>query len=127
CGLLRPRSGGGLIARTPPPGPPPPRGRKLWVEATRPAFGASLLQAFVGQGEQRHAIELTALAGGHAGIDREPDDVTVRTSRIGMLLENRPQPIRLPDRDRPIGFRDDEAKLAVLDAGQRVDAARLRT
>src|SRR2546421_2537426 len=104
----------------------PAGGRKLWVEATRPAFGASLLQAFLGQGEQRNAIELAALAGGHAGIDREADDVTVRTGRIGMLLENRTQPVRLPDRDRPIGFRDDEAELAVLDAGQRVDAARLR-
>src|SRR5205814_1036156 len=70
---------------------------------------------------------LTALAGGHAGIDRKADDVTVRTGRIGMLFENRPKPIRLPDRDRPIGFRDDEAELAVLDAGQRVDTARLRT
>src|SRR2546429_512696 len=85
------------------------------------------LRALFGRGEQRNPIELTALAGGHAGIDRKADDVTVRTGRIGMLFENRPQPIRLPDRDRPIGFRDDEAELAVLDAGQRVDAARLRT
>src|SRR5438552_13555330 len=97
------------------------------VETPRPAFGAGLLQALFGQGEQRNAIELAALGGGHAGIDRKADDVTVRTGRIGMLFENRAKPIRLPDRDRPIGFRDDEAELAVLDAGQRVDTARLRT
>src|SRR5437763_15410668 len=95
----------------------PAGGRKLWVEATRPAVGASLLQAFLGQGEQRNAIELAALAGGHAVIDREADDVTVRTGRIGMLLENRLLPFGVPVRDRQISFRDNEVYLVVLDAG----------
>src|SRR5438309_6049848 len=108
------RSGGGLI------------GGPSGVEVARAAFGASLLQAFLSQGQQRSPIELAALARGHAGIECEADDVTIRAGRIGMFLEDRAQPIGLPHRDRPIGFRDDEAELAVSDAGQRVHPARFR-
>src|SRR5260370_1066489 len=102
------------------------RGLHLGVEAAGAAFGASLPQAFLGQREQRNAVEPAALAVGHAGIDREADDVPVWARRVGMFLQDHAEPVGLTNRDPPIGLRDDEAELPVPDAGQRVDPPRLR-
>src|ERR1700693_6351433 len=43
-----------------------------------------------------------------------------------MLLEDQAETVGLPDRDRPIGLRDNQAELAVFDAGQGVHPPRLR-
>src|SRR6266550_2070872 len=107
-------------------GPAPDCGGDLRVEAARSAFGAGLCQALRGEGQQRHAIELPALADRHAGIDRQADDLAVRTGRVRVLLQSGSEPVRLPDGGRPIGLGDDEQEPAVLDPGKRVDLPRFR-
>src|ERR1700737_2101637 len=100
---------------------PAPDYAGLRPEAACPAFRASLAQALRGQGQQRGAIELPTLAGGHAGVARQTHVVAVGTGGVWMLLQARAEPVRLPHRNRAIGLRDDEAEPAVFDAGKGID------
>src|SRR2546426_3196869 len=95
------------------------------LEAAHAPFRTGLLEAVQRLRQQRGAVVLAALAGGDAGVHRETDDVAVWHRGIGMLFERRPEPIRLADSDRAIGFRDDQAKPAVADSSQGVDTAGL--
>src|SRR5207245_10039045 len=75
--------------------------------------------------QQCGPVVLATLAGGEAGVHREPDDVASWRRGIGMLFEGWAEAICLTDGDRAIRFGDDQAKPSVADTGQCVDAAGL--
>src|SRR5438067_2078441 len=95
------------------------------VKAASSPFAASLREALHRLGEQRCPVVLAVLAGRDPGIDGEPHDVAVGRGGVGVLLQRRAQAVRLPHRDRPVGFRDHQAELAITDARQCVDSSRL--
>src|ERR1700675_3620988 len=97
----------------------------LRVEAAGSPFGASLREALHRLGKQRGPVILAVLPGRDPGIDGDPDDVAVGRRRVGMLLERGSQPIGLSHGDRPVGFGNHQAKLAVANPRQGVDAPRL--
>src|SRR5207237_8168375 len=75
--------------------------------------------------QQCRTAVLSTLADSDTSVHREADDVAVLHRGIGMLFERGAEPLRLADGDGAVGFRDDQAKPAVADSSQRVDAAGL--
>src|SRR5256885_2394721 len=95
------------------------------LEAAHAPLCTGLLQAMERLRQQCRTVVLATLADSDTSVHREADDVAVWHRGIGMLFERGAEPLRLADGDGAVGFRDDQAKPAVPDSSQRVDAAGL--
>src|SRR5256884_8923315 len=95
------------------------------LEAAHAPLRTGLLQAMERLRQQCRTVVLATLADSDTSVHREADDVAVLHRGIGMLFERGAEPLRLADGDGAVGFRDDQAKPAVADSSQRVDAAGL--
>src|SRR2546428_4147821 len=93
------------------------------LEAAHAPFRTGLLEAVERLRQQRRTVVLPTLADSDTSVHQEADDVAIWHRGIGMLFERGAEPFRLADGDRAVGFRDDQAKAAVADSSQRVDAA----
>src|SRR5256885_16910325 len=93
------------------------------LEAAHAPLRTGLLQAMERLRQQCRTVVLATLADSDTSVHREADDVAVWHRGIGMLFERGAEPLRLADGDGAVGFRDDQAKPAVADSSQRVDAA----
>src|ERR1700674_4376831 len=114
---------------------PPPRtsvGKRgylpseLGVETARAPFAARLREALHRLGKHRGPVVFAVLASRHAGVHSESHDVAIGRRGVGMFLERGSETIGLPHGDRPVGFRDDQAELAIANAGNGVHSPRLR-